>query len=84
MVPGGVEVMTQAVTLGFQEGCIILSLHGVNTIRSVYFYQLLLVLLEEIPVATRDAPNGNARESPKLLFGTEGRATEVIPFARKV
>lgn len=83
-VLGRVEVITLAVSLGFQENCTILSFDEANALNSIYLHRMLPALVEVVLVATHYDINVYAREPPKLLFAMDGYANEIIPAARGV
>ena len=64
--------MAQIATLGFKEGCTILSYDGANAYNSIYRHRLLRALAEIVPSVVPYAANVYARELPKLLFALEG------------
>ena len=66
-VSGGVEIMALTATMGFEEGCTILSYDGANTFNSMYRYRFLPALAQIVPSAVPYAVNLYAREPPKLL-----------------
>ena len=83
-VSGGVEIMALTATLGFEEGCTILSYDGANAFNSVYRHRLLPALAEIVPSVVPYASNLYAREPPKLLFALNGGGLEVVESARGV
>ena len=46
---GGVEIMAFTATLGFEEGCTILSYDGANAFNSIYRHRFLPALAEIVP-----------------------------------
>ena len=48
-VSGGVELMAFTASLGFEEGCIILSYDGANAFNSIYRHRFLPALAEIVP-----------------------------------
>ena len=83
-VSGGVEIMAFTATLGFEEGCTILSFHGANTLNSIYRHRFLPALAEIVPSVVPYASNLYAREPPKLLFTLDGGDLEVVESTRGV
>ena len=83
-VLGGVEIMALTATLGFEEGCTILSYDGANTFNSIYRHRFLPTLAEISPSVVPYASNVYAREPPKLLFTLDGGGLEVVESARGV
>ena len=83
-VSGGVEIMTLIATLGFDEGCTILSYNGANAFNSIYRHRFLPALAEIVPSVVPYASNLYAREPPKLLFALDGEGLEVVESARGV
>ena len=83
-VSGGVEIMALTVTLGFEEGCTILSYDGANAFNSIYRHRFLPALAEIVSSVVPYAPNLYAREPPKLLFALDGGGLEVVESARGV
>ena len=77
-VSSGVETMALIATLGFEEGCTILSYDGANTFNSIYRHRFLPALAEIVPSVIPYAANLYAREPPKLLYAREGGGIEVI------
>ena len=71
-VSGGVDIMALTATLGFEEGCIILSYDGANAFNSIYRHRFLPALAEIVPSVVPYASNLYAREPPKLLFALDG------------
>ena len=80
-VSGGVEIMALTATLGFEEGCTILS-YGANAFNSIYRHRFLPTLAEIVPSVVPYASNLYAREPPKLLFALDGGGLEVVESAR--
>ena len=64
-VSGGVEIMAFTATLGFEEGCTILSYDGANAFNSTYCHRFLPALEEIVPSVVPYASNLYAREPPK-------------------
>ena len=83
-VSGGVEIMAFTATLGFEEGCTILSYDGANAFNSIYRHRFLPALAETVPSVVPYASNLYAREPPKLLFALDGGGLEVVESARGV
>ena len=71
-VSGGVETRALIATLGFEEGCTILSYGGANPFNTIYRHRFLPVLAEIVPSVVPYSANLYAREPPKLLFVLEG------------
>ena len=67
-VPGRVELRALTVTLGFQEGCTILSYDGANAFNSMYRHMFMPALEEVVPTVVPYAANLYAREPPELMF----------------
>ena len=76
--------MALIATLGFEEGCTILSYDGANTFNSIYRHRFLPALAEIVPSVIPYAANLYAREPPKLLYAREGGGIEVIESTRGV
>ena len=76
--------MALTATLGFDEGCTILSYDGANTLNSIYRHRFLPALAEIVPSAVPYTSNLCAREPLKLLFAQNGRGLEVVESARGV
>ena len=74
--------MALIATLGFEEGCIILSHDG--GFDSIYRHRFLPALAEIVPSVVLYAANLYAREPPKLLFALKGGGVEVIESTRGV
>ena len=83
-VSEGVETMAFTATLGFEEGCTILSYDGANAFNSIYRHRFLPALAEIVPSVVPYASNLYAREPPKLLFALDGGGLEVVESARGV
>ena len=83
-VSGGVEIIAFTATLGFEEGCTILSYDGANVFNSIYRHRFLPALAEIVPSVVPYASNLYAREPPKLLFALDGGGLEVVESARGV
>ena len=84
-VSGGVERMALTETLGFEEGCTILSYDGATTFNSIYRPRSLPpVLAGIVPSVVPYASNLYAREHSKLLFALDGGGLEVVKSARGV
>ena len=81
---GGVEIMALTATLGFEEGCTILSYDGANAFNIIYRHRFLPALAEIVPSVVPYAANLYAREPPKLLFALDGGGVEVVKSARGV
>ena len=76
--------MAFTATLGFEEGCTILSCDGANAFNSIYRHRFLPALAEIVPSVVPYASNLYAREPPKLLFALDGGGLEVVESARGV
>ena len=48
-VSSGLEIMALTATLGFEEGCTILSYNGANAFNSIYYHRFLPALAEIVP-----------------------------------
>ena len=83
-VSGGVEIMALTATLGFEEGCTILSYDGANAFNSIHRHRFLPALAEIVPSVVPYASKLYAREPPKLLFALDGGGLEVVESARGV
>ena len=83
-VSGGVEIMALTATMGFEEGCTILSCDGANAFNSLYRHRFLPALAEIVPSVVPYASNLYARETPKLLFALGGGGSGVVESARGV
>ena len=83
-VSGGVEIMALTVTLGFEEGCTILSYNGPNTLNSIYHHRFLPALAKIIPSVVPYASNLYAREPPKLLLALDSGGLKMVESARGV
>ena len=83
-VSGGVEIMVLTATLGFEEGCTILSYDGANAFNSIHHHRFLPALAEIVPSLVPYASNLYAREPSKLLFALDGGGLEVVESARGV
>ena len=70
-VSGGVEIMALTATLGFEEGCTILSYDGANASNNIYRHRFLLAVVEIVPSVVPYASNLHAQEPSKLLFAVE-------------
>ena len=68
--------MAYTTTLGFEEGCPILSYDGANAFNNVYRRRFLPALAEIVPSVVPYATNLYARETPKLLFALNGAGLE--------
>ena len=64
--------MALIATLGFEEGCTILSYDGANALNSIYHQRFLPTLAEIVPSVVPYASNLYAREPSKLLFALGG------------
>ena len=80
----GVEIMAFTATLGFEEGCTILSYDGANAFNSIYRHTFLPALAEIVPSVVLYASNLYARKTSKLLFALHGGDLEVVESARGV
>ena len=76
--------MAFTATLGFEEGCTILSYDGANAFNSIYRHRFLPALAEIVPTVVPYASNLYAREPPKLLFALDGGGLEVVESARGI
>ena len=76
--------MALTATLGFEEGCTILSYDGVNAFNSIYRHRFLPALAEIVSSVVPYASNVYARKPPKLLFALDGGGLEVVESARGV
>ena len=76
--------MAFTATLGFEEGCTILSYDGVNAFNSICRHRFLPAQAEIVPTVVPYASNLYAREPPKLLFALDGGGLEVVESARGV
>ena len=83
-VSGGVESMAFTATLGFEEGCTILSYGGANAFHSIYRHIFLPALAEVVPSVVPYVSNLYARELPKAMFALDGGGLEVVESARGV
>ena len=83
-VSGGIEIIALTATLGFEEGCTILSYGGANAFNSIYRHRFLPALAEIVPSEVPYASNFCARESPKLLFALDGGGLKLVESARGV
>ena len=84
-VSSGVEIMVFTATLGFEEGCTILSYDGANAFDSIYRHRFLPALVEIVPSEIPYASNLYAQEQhPKLLVALDGGGLEVVESARAV
>ena len=83
-VSGGVEIMALTATLGFEEGCNILSYDVANVFNSIYRHRFLPALAEIVPSVVPYASNLYAREPPKLMLALDGGGLEVVGSARGV
>ena len=83
-VSRGVEIMAFTATLGFKEGCTILSYDGGNAFNSLYRHKFLPALAKIVLSVVPYASNLYAREPPKLLFALDGGGLEVVESARGV
>ena len=75
--------MAFTATLGFKEGCTILSYDGANAFNSVYCHRFLPALAEIVRSVVPYASKLYAREPPKLLFALDGGGLEVVESARR-
>ena len=77
--------MTLTETLGFEEGCIILSYDGANAPNSIiYRHRFLPALAEIVPSVIPYASYLYAQEPPKLFFPLDGGGLEGIESAQRV
>ena len=72
-VLGGVEIMALTATVGFKEGCTILSYDATSTFNSIYRHRFLLALARIVPSVDPYASILYAPEPPQLLFAFIGR-----------
>ena len=70
--------MAFTATLGFEEGCTILSYDGANAFNSIYRHRFLPALAEIVPSVVPYTLNVYARDPPKLLFALDGGGLEVV------
>ena len=77
-VSGGVEIMALIGTLGFEDGCTILSCGGANAFNTICHHWFLPALAEIVPSVVPYAVNLYAREPPKLLFSLHRGGVDVI------
>ena len=82
-VSAGVEIMAFTATLGFEEGCTILSYDGANAFNSIYRHRFLPALAEIIPSVVPYASNLYAWEPAKLMFALDDGGFEVVESARR-
>lgn len=66
-VPGSVEVMVLAATLGFQESCTTLSFDGAIVFNDIYCHRIFPALAELIQVATLNATNTSTPVNLEIL-----------------
>ena len=84
-VSGGVEKMAFTTTLGFEEGCTILSYGGANALNNIYRHRFLPTLAEIVPSVVTYASNLYAQEPPKPLFALlDGGDLEVVKSTRGI
>ena len=83
-VSGGVKIMRLTATLGFEEGCTILSYDEAKAFNSICRHRFLPALAEIVPSVVSYASNLHAREPPKLLFALDGGGLEVVESTRGV
>ena len=76
--------MALTATLGFEEGCTILSYDGANAFKSIYRHRFLPALAEIVLSVVPNASNLYAREPSKLLLALDGGGLEVVESARGV
>ena len=76
--------MALTATLGFEEGCTILSYDGANAFNSIYRQWFLPALAKIVPSVIPYASNLYAQEPPKLLFALDGGGLGVVESARGV
>ena len=76
--------MAPTATLGFEEGCTILSYDGANTFYSIYRHGFLPALAKIALSVAPCASNLYAWEPPKLLFALDGGVLEVVESTRGV
>ena len=76
--------MALTATLGFEEGCTILSYDGATTFNSIYRNRFLPALAEIVPTVAPYASNSYVREPPKLLLALDGGGLEIVESARGV
>ena len=75
--------MVFTATLGFEQGCTILSYDGINAFNSIHRHRFLPALAETIPSVVPFASNlyFYAREPPKLLVALYRGGLEVVELA---
>ena len=76
--------MALTATLGFEEGCAILSCDGAYAFNSIYRHRSLPALAEIVPSVVLYASNLYAREPPNLMFALDGGCFEVVESTRGV
>ena len=64
--------MAFTATLGFEEGCTMLSYGRASAFNTIYRHRFLPALAEIVPSGVTYASNMYAREPPKLLFALDG------------
>ena len=72
------EIIALILTLGFNEGCIILSYDGANVFNSKSGYRFLPTIAEMVPSVSPYAANLYAREALKILFVFDGEGLAVV------
>ena len=80
----GVAIMAFTATIGFEEGCTILSYDGANAFNSIHRHRFPPTLTEIVPSVVLYASNSYAREPPKFLFALDGGGLEVVESERGV
>ena len=76
--------MAFTATLGFEEGCTILSYDAANAFNSIYRHSFLPALAGIVYSAVPYASNLYARESPKVLFVLDGGGLKVVESERGI
>ena len=76
--PGGVEAMALRATLGYQQGCAILTFDAKNAFNSIKRRAILPALAKLIPSVVPYVLNLYARGPPQLLFKTMTGDTEIV------
>ena len=70
--------MALTATLGFQEGCTILSFDSANAFNTMNRPRFLPALADVVPTVVSYAANLYAREPPKFMFPLDGGGAEVV------
>ena len=76
--------MAFTATLGFEEGCTILSYDGANAFNSICRHRLMPALAEIVPSVVPYIFNVYARDPTKRLFALDGGGLEGVESARGV